>query len=96
VAVKCVERSRLSGAAVNNIVTEITLLKLLTNEYIVQMKDFQWNERFVLHTELQIKYSSPSVHSWTQATEFSFSPSPTIVFPSKLLIFLDFELHPVF
>jgi ATP-dependent 26S proteasome regulatory subunit len=64
-----VERSRLSGAAVNNIVTEITLLKLLTNEYIVQMKDFQWNERFVLHTELQIKYSSPSVRSRTQATE---------------------------
>jgi ATP-dependent 26S proteasome regulatory subunit len=53
-----VERNRLSAAAVNNIVTEITLLKLLKNEYIVQMKDFQWNERFVLHTKLQIKCSS--------------------------------------
>jgi hypothetical protein len=38
----------------------------------VQMKDFQWNERFVLHTKLQIKCSS----GW-----------PTIVFTSKLLIF---------
>jgi serine/threonine-protein kinase ULK/ATG1 len=46
-----VERKRLSGAAVNNIVTEITLLKLLKHENVVQMKDFQWDERFVLHTE---------------------------------------------
>jgi len=48
--VKCVEKKQLSGAAVDNIITEITLLKMLKHEYIVEMKDFQWNDRFVLHT----------------------------------------------
>jgi len=48
--VKCVEKKQLSGAAVENIITEITLLKMLKHEYIVEMKDFQWNDRFVLHT----------------------------------------------
>jgi hypothetical protein len=48
--VKCVEKKHLSAAAVDNIITEITLLKMLKHEYIVEMKDFQWNDRFVLHT----------------------------------------------
>jgi Protein kinase domain. len=48
--VKCVEKKQLSGAAVDNIITEITLLKMLKHEYIVEMKDFQWNDRFVLCT----------------------------------------------
>ncbi|KDR19557.1 serine/threonine-protein kinase ULK3-like isoform X2 [Zootermopsis nevadensis] len=47
VAVKCVEKKQLSGAAVDNIITEITLLKLLKHEYIVEMKDFQWDERYI-------------------------------------------------
>jgi ATP-dependent 26S proteasome regulatory subunit len=75
-----VERSRLSGAAVNNIVTEITLLKLLKNEYIVQMKDFQWNERFVLHAGLQMKYANTT---------------PALVLHS-VTWFLDLHHHPIF
>jgi len=47
VAVKCVEKKQLSGAAVDNIITEITLLKMLKHEYIVEMKDFQWNDRYI-------------------------------------------------
>ncbi|KAJ9601515.1 hypothetical protein L9F63_000354 [Diploptera punctata] len=47
VAVKCVEKKQLSGAAIDNIITEITLLKLLKHEYIVEMKDFQWDDRFI-------------------------------------------------
>jgi ATP-dependent 26S proteasome regulatory subunit len=47
-----VEKKQLSGAAIDNIITEITLLKLLKHEYIVEMKDFQWDERFVLHRGL--------------------------------------------
>lgn len=49
---KCVEKKQLSGAAVDNIITEITLLKLLKHEYIVEMKDFQWDERFVFYAGL--------------------------------------------
>lgn len=44
---KCVEKKQLSGAAVDNIITEITLLKMLKHEYIVEMKDFQWNDRYI-------------------------------------------------
>jgi ATP-dependent 26S proteasome regulatory subunit len=44
-----VEKKQLSGAAVENIITEITLLKMLKHECIVEMKDFQWNDRFVWH-----------------------------------------------
>ncbi|PSN42681.1 Serine/threonine-protein kinase ULK3 [Blattella germanica] len=47
VAVKCVEKKQLSGSAVDNIITEITLLKVLKHEYIVEMKDFQWDDRFI-------------------------------------------------
>jgi serine/threonine-protein kinase ULK/ATG1 len=47
VAVKCVEKKQLSGAAVDNIITEITLLKKLKHEYIVEMKDFQWNDSYL-------------------------------------------------
>ena len=52
---KCVEKKQLSGAAVDNIITEITLLKVLKHEYIVEMKDFQWDDRFVsLHNLWEI------------------------------------------
>nr|CAD7459920.1 unnamed protein product [Timema tahoe] len=46
VAIKCVEKSKLSGTAVNNIITEIRLLKLLKYKHIVEMKDFQWDDKY--------------------------------------------------
>jgi hypothetical protein len=59
-----VEKKQLSGAAVDNIITEITLLKLLKHEYIVEMKDFQWDERFVLYSGLyKIKKLGRKEHS---------------------------------
>jgi hypothetical protein len=65
-----VEKKQLSGAAVDNIITEITLLKLLKHEYIVEMKDFQWDERFVLYTGLYKilrNWKGKSIHqSWGQ------------------------------
>ncbi|XP_049938547.1 serine/threonine-protein kinase ULK3 [Schistocerca serialis cubense] len=45
VAVKCVDKSRLSGSAIDNLVTEISLLKVLKHKNIVEMKDFMWDER---------------------------------------------------
>nr|CAD7409667.1 unnamed protein product [Timema cristinae] len=47
VAIKCVEKSKLSGTAVNNIITEIKLLKLLKHKHIVEMKDFQWDDKYI-------------------------------------------------
>uniref|UniRef100_A0A1B6DXA2 Serine/threonine-protein kinase ULK3 n=1 Tax=Clastoptera arizonana TaxID=38151 RepID=A0A1B6DXA2_9HEMI len=47
VAIKCVEKSKLSPTGKDNIVTEISLLKMLQHEYIVEMKDFTWDERFI-------------------------------------------------
>ncbi|KAK2587334.1 hypothetical protein KPH14_003051 [Odynerus spinipes] len=44
VAIKCVDKSTLSKSAINNLVTEINLLKILNHEYIVEMKDFFWDE----------------------------------------------------
>ncbi|XP_055606037.1 serine/threonine-protein kinase ULK3 [Uranotaenia lowii] len=47
VAIKCVEKSSLSKTAVDNIVTEISLLKKLKHEHIVEMRDFLWDDRFI-------------------------------------------------
>ncbi|XP_071453893.1 serine/threonine-protein kinase ULK3 isoform X2 [Hetaerina americana] len=47
VAVKCVDKVKLSGSAVDNIITEISLLKKLKHEYIVEMKDFSWDTRCI-------------------------------------------------
>ncbi|XP_068081474.1 serine/threonine-protein kinase ULK3 [Anabrus simplex] len=47
VAIKCVEKSKLTGSAVDNIITEISLLKVLKHENIVEMKDFQWDDRYI-------------------------------------------------
>ncbi|XP_054285473.1 serine/threonine-protein kinase ULK3 isoform X2 [Macrosteles quadrilineatus] len=47
VAIKCVEKSKLSTTGRENIITEIRMLKMLKHEYIVQMKDFQWDDRFI-------------------------------------------------
>ncbi|XP_034939008.1 serine/threonine-protein kinase ULK3 [Chelonus insularis] len=42
VAIKCVESSTLSKSAIDNLLTEINLLKILKHEHIVEMKDFFW------------------------------------------------------
>lgn len=46
-AIKCVEKASLSKTAVDNIITEISLLKKLKHRHIVEMKDFLWDERFI-------------------------------------------------
>ncbi|KAG6460962.1 hypothetical protein O3G_MSEX012337 [Manduca sexta] len=47
VAIKCVDKSRIknSGSAVDNLITEIRLLKTLSHPHIVQMKNFTWDDR---------------------------------------------------
>lgn len=47
VAIKRVDKSSLSKSAIDNIVTEIYLLKILRHENIVEMRDFFWDEGLV-------------------------------------------------
>ncbi|XP_076277263.1 unc-51 like kinase 3 homolog Aduk isoform X3 [Lasioglossum baleicum] len=44
VAIKCVDKSSLSKSAIDNLVTEINLLKILNHEHIVEMRDFFWDD----------------------------------------------------
>lgn len=47
VAIKCVDKSSIknSGSAVDNLITEIRLLKSLTHPHIVNMINFTWDDR---------------------------------------------------
>jgi len=47
VAIKCVEKAKLSPTTVENLLTEIALLKKLKHPNIVEMKDFQWDDKYV-------------------------------------------------
>lgn len=47
VAVKCVLKSQLCKAEVDNIITEISLLKRLKHPHIVEMKDFAWDANYI-------------------------------------------------
>ncbi|KAG1674106.1 Serine/threonine-protein kinase ULK3 [Nymphon striatum] len=47
VAIKCVLKSSLSKQAVENLLTEISILKKLKHDHIVEMKDFQWDDNFI-------------------------------------------------
>lgn len=47
VAVKCVQISSLTKSAVENLLTEISILKKVKHEYIVQLKDFQWDSNYI-------------------------------------------------
>ncbi|XP_011504598.1 PREDICTED: serine/threonine-protein kinase ULK3 isoform X1 [Ceratosolen solmsi marchali] len=44
VAIKCVDKSTLSQSAIDNLITEINLLKVLKHENIVEMRNFFWDE----------------------------------------------------
>ncbi|XP_015608023.1 serine/threonine-protein kinase ULK3 isoform X2 [Cephus cinctus] len=44
VAIKCVDKSTLSKSAIDNLITEINLLKILKHRHIVEMRDFFWDD----------------------------------------------------
>lgn len=46
-AVKCVTKSTLSKWALDNLVSEIGILKKLKHEHIVEMKDFVWDDNYI-------------------------------------------------
>ncbi|KAF6352743.1 unc-51 like kinase 3 [Rhinolophus ferrumequinum] len=43
VAIKCVAKKSLNKASVENLLTEIEILKGIRHPHIVQLKDFQWD-----------------------------------------------------
>ncbi|XP_068204137.1 serine/threonine-protein kinase ULK3 [Palaemon carinicauda] len=47
VAVKCVLKSNLSKSALDNLISEIGILKRLKHEHIVEMKDFVWDDKYI-------------------------------------------------
>ncbi|KAK8725595.1 hypothetical protein OTU49_010637 [Cherax quadricarinatus] len=47
VAIKCVLKSNLSKTALDNLISEIKILKELKHENIVEMKDFVWDDRYI-------------------------------------------------
>jgi len=47
VAIKSILKSKLSKLAIDNLLTEISLLKKLKHQYIVTMLDFTWDERYI-------------------------------------------------
>ncbi|GFT60173.1 hypothetical protein NPIL_84961 [Nephila pilipes] len=47
VAIKCVSKSSLTKSSVENLVTEISILKKVKHPNIVELKDFQWDNSFI-------------------------------------------------
>ncbi|XP_038077303.1 serine/threonine-protein kinase ULK3-like [Patiria miniata] len=47
VAIKCVLKSSLSKNSVENLLTEIEILKRIRHEHIVELKDFQWDDSYI-------------------------------------------------
>ncbi|XP_071488467.1 serine/threonine-protein kinase ULK3-like [Diadema antillarum] len=47
VAVKCVLKKSLNKISTENLLQEIELLKTLKHEYIVELKDFQWDSNYI-------------------------------------------------
>lgn len=45
VAIKCVEKAKLSSATIENLLTEIGVLKKMKHPNIVEMIDFQWDDK---------------------------------------------------
>ncbi|KAG7164343.1 serine/threonine-protein kinase ULK3-like [Homarus americanus] len=46
-AIKCVLKSNLSKTALDNLILEIKILKELKHEHIVEMKDFEWDDKYI-------------------------------------------------
>ncbi|KAG8175537.1 hypothetical protein JTE90_016685 [Oedothorax gibbosus] len=55
VAIKCVQKSSLTKSSVENLITEISILKKVKHENIVELKDFQWDNS---HIYLILEYCS--------------------------------------
>lgn len=47
VAIKCVAKNNLTPTAQNNLVSEIKILKSLSHENIVKLKDFLWDDNYI-------------------------------------------------
>uniref|UniRef100_A0ABM5EWX6 Serine/threonine-protein kinase ULK3 n=1 Tax=Pogona vitticeps TaxID=103695 RepID=A0ABM5EWX6_9SAUR len=47
VAIKCVNKKSLNKASVENLLTEIEILKTVRHPHIVELKDFQWNKEYI-------------------------------------------------
>ena len=47
VAIKCVLKANLSKSALDNLISEIRILKNLNHEHIVEMKDFLWDDNYI-------------------------------------------------
>ncbi|XP_070619093.1 serine/threonine-protein kinase ULK3 [Erythrolamprus reginae] len=47
VAIKCVSKKNLNKASVENLLTEIEILKNLHHPHIVELKDFQWDKEYI-------------------------------------------------
>ncbi|XP_028411207.1 serine/threonine-protein kinase ULK3-like [Dendronephthya gigantea] len=47
VAIKCIYLKRLGKAAIENLFTEIKLLKEINHDHVVQLKDFEWNKDYL-------------------------------------------------
>ncbi|CAG2164712.1 unnamed protein product, partial [Oppiella nova] len=47
VAIKCVHKSSLSKQSIDDIINEISITKKVKNEFIVELKDFQWTESHI-------------------------------------------------
>ncbi|XP_013926400.1 PREDICTED: serine/threonine-protein kinase ULK3 [Thamnophis sirtalis] len=47
VAIKCVSKRNLNKASVENLLTEIEILKNIRHPHIVELKDFQWDKEYI-------------------------------------------------
>nr|XP_060611519.1 serine/threonine-protein kinase ULK3 [Anolis sagrei ordinatus] len=47
VAIKCVNKKSLNKASVENLLTEIEILKTIRHPHIVELKDFQWDKEYI-------------------------------------------------
>ena len=46
-AVKCVQKAKMSKTEADAIIAEISILKKLKHDFIVDMKDFNWDSNFI-------------------------------------------------
>lgn len=46
-AIKCIKKNGLNKTSTDNLLREIKILKQIKHDYIVQLKDFQWDENYI-------------------------------------------------